>query len=40
MFAPETRQGGYNIPTFAVIAVLFAVGVVLTFKAYLGDEAS
>ena len=34
MFAPEARQGGQNIPTFAVIAAIFAVGSFLTFKAY------
>ena len=32
MFAPEAKQGGANIPTF--IAIPFAAGVFLTFKAY------
>jgi cation transport ATPase len=34
MFAPEARQGGENLPTYAVILVLFVIGVFLTFKAY------
>jgi len=34
MFAPEAQQGGENIPTYAVIVVIFAIGIVLTFKAY------
>jgi hypothetical protein len=34
MFAPEAQQGGQNVPTFAVIIVLFAIGLFLTFKAY------
>ncbi len=34
MFAPEARQGGASIPTFIGMAVPFAVGVFLTFKAY------
>lgn len=33
MFAPQARQGGQNLPTYVVIAVLFALGVVLTFNA-------
>lgn len=34
MFAPEAQQGGENIPTYAVIVVIFAIGIFLTFKAY------
>jgi hypothetical protein len=34
MFAPEARQGGASIPTFIGIAIPFAVGVFLTYKAY------
>ncbi len=34
MFAPQAHQGGQNIPTYAVILLLFAIGVFLTFKAY------
>ena len=36
MFAPEARQGGENIATYSVIAVLFAIGVFLTVKGYRG----
>lgn len=34
MFAPEAQQGGASIPTFIGIAIPFAVGVFLAFKAY------
>ena len=34
MFAPEARQGGENLPTYGVIAVLFTMGSILTFHAY------
>jgi hypothetical protein len=34
MFAPEARQGGENGVTYAVLGVLFAVGVVLTAGGY------
>lgn len=34
MFAPNATQGGENPPTYAVIATLCAVGVVLTIQAY------
>ena len=34
MFAPEAQQGGASIPTFIGMAIPFAVGVFLTFKAY------
>ncbi len=34
MFAPEAKQGGASIPTYVGIAVPFAVGVFLTYKAY------
>jgi len=34
MFAPEARQGGVNSPTFVVLAVIFTIGVVLTFKGF------
>lgn len=34
MFAPEVQQGSQNIPRFAVIMVIFAIGIFLTFKAY------
>jgi hypothetical protein len=34
MFAPEAKQGGASIPTFIGIAIPFAAGVFLTFKAY------
>jgi len=39
MFAPEAQQGGRNALTFAVIGVIFAIGTLLTFKAY-GREGS
>jgi hypothetical protein len=38
MFAPQAQQGGRNIATYAVIILLFAVGVFLSFKGY-GREA-
>lgn len=34
MFVPQAQQGGENIPTYVVIATLFAIGCFLTFKAY------
>ncbi len=34
MFAPEAKQGGASIPTFIGMAIPFADGVFLTFKAY------
>jgi len=34
MFAPEAQQGGASIPTFIGMAIPFADGVFLTFKAY------
>ena len=34
MSYPEARQGGPNVPTFAVMFVLFVTGVFLTYKAY------
>ena len=34
MFAPEAQQGGASIPTFIGMAIPFAVGVFLSFKAY------
>lgn len=34
MFAPQAQQGGANIPTYAVIAVILAAGITLTVKAY------
>jgi hypothetical protein len=34
MFAPEAQQGGENMPTYAVIIVLFTIGIILTFKTY------
>lgn len=34
MFAPEARQGGQNFATYSVLAGLFAVGCLLTFRAY------
>jgi len=34
MFAPEAKQGGASIPTFVGMAIPFAVGVFLTYKAY------
>jgi hypothetical protein len=40
MVAPEARQGGPNAPTFAVIALLFAVGLILTFRGYAGTARS
>lgn len=38
MFAPEAQQGGQHIPTYAVIMVLFAIGIVLTIKAYCRED--
>jgi hypothetical protein len=38
MFAPEGHQGGQNTPTFAVIMVIFAIGMFLTFKAYSRED--
>jgi cation transport ATPase len=40
MFAPEAQQGGENIPTYAVIIVLFAIGIFLTFKAYSREDSN
>jgi uncharacterized membrane protein HdeD (DUF308 family) len=34
MFAPKSPQGGENAPTYALIAAICAVGVVLTIQAY------
>jgi hypothetical protein len=34
MFAPKTPLGGENAPTYALIAAICAVGVVLTIQAY------
>lgn len=34
MFAPEARQAPQNGATFAVLMVLLAIGIFLTFKAY------
>jgi hypothetical protein len=34
MFAPKAPLGGENAPTYAVIAAICAVGVVLTIQAY------
>ncbi len=34
MFAPEAKQGGASIATFVGMAIPFAVGVFLTYKAY------
>jgi hypothetical protein len=34
MFTPEAQLGGKNVPTYAVIMILFVVGVFLTFKGY------
>ncbi len=34
MFAPEAKQGGASIPTYVGMAVPFAVGVFLSYKAY------
>ena len=34
MFAPEARQGGQNVSTFAVLAIIFALGSLLTFQGY------
>ncbi len=34
MFAPEAQQGGASIATFIGMAIPFAVGVFLSFKAY------
>lgn len=34
MFAPEAQQGGENLPTYALIGAILAVGVFLTIKAY------
>jgi hypothetical protein len=38
VFAPEAQQAAPGAPTYAVISVLCAFGIVLTFKAY-GREA-
>ncbi len=32
IFAPDARQGSYNLPTFAPFAALLATGVLLTVK--------
>jgi hypothetical protein len=37
MFFPNAPQGGTNVATYAGLALLFAVGVVLTAKAYARD---
>jgi hypothetical protein len=34
MFAPEVQPGGKNAATYALIAILFAIGGFLTFKGY------
>lgn len=34
MFAPQAQQAGQNFATYAVLAALFAMGVLLTFKGY------
>jgi len=34
MLTPEAQQGGQNTYTYAVIIVLFAIGIFLTFKPY------
>jgi hypothetical protein len=34
MCAPQAQQGGKNVPTYALIAILFLIGVLLTFKGY------
>lgn len=34
MLAPDAPQAARAAPTYAVLAALFAVGLVLTFKAY------
>jgi len=41
MFAPEAQRGLQNTPTFGVYVVdivLFAIGTLLTFKAYWSKE--
>jgi hypothetical protein len=40
MFAPEAQQGGQNTATFAVIIVIFAIGIFLTFKAYSREDSN
>lgn len=40
MFAPEAQQGGENIPTYAVIMVILAIGIFLTFKAYSREDSN
>ena len=39
MFAPRASQTGESIATYAVLAILFTVGSIITFKAYRGDGA-
>ena len=34
MFFPQAQQGGENIATYTLLTVLFAIGIVLTLKAY------
>lgn len=34
MFFPSARQGGQDATTYAVIAILFIVGALLTFQGY------
>jgi hypothetical protein len=38
--APEARQGGRDVPSFALIALLFLSGAVLTVKGYQRDPSS
>ena len=34
MLVPRAQQGGENVPTYVVIATIFAIGIYLTIKAY------
>jgi hypothetical protein len=38
MFAPEAPQPSESIATYAALAMLFAIGCLLTFKAYVAGE--
>lgn len=38
MFAPGAPQGGENVVTYGVIAVLFAIGCVLSWKSFVPDK--
>lgn len=38
MFFPEAQQLAENIPSYAVIMVIFAIGIFLTFKAYSRED--